>query len=57
MRQTRMAKGDFNISRRSSHADLNTAYGAVKVRMPNRQKTLSNKGKIKFTMNFHDGSR
>src|SRR2546430_1545247 len=57
MRQTRMAKGDFHISRRSSHADFNIAYSEVKVRMPNQLKTPSNKGKIKFDVSFHDGFR
>jgi hypothetical protein len=52
-----MAKGDFNISRRSAHADFNIAYSEVKVRMPNCLKTLSNKGKIKFDVSFHDGFR
>src|SRR5437879_4130757 len=57
MRQTRMAKGDFHISRRPSHADFNIAYSEVKVRMPNQLKTPSNKGKIKFDVSFHDGFR
>src|SRR5437016_8758255 len=56
MRQTRMAKGDFHISRRPSHADFNIAYSEVKVRMPNQLKTPSNKGKIKFDVSFHDRS-
>ena len=55
VRQTRMTKGDFHISRRSSHADFNIAYSEVKVSTPNSYKSPSSKGKIKFTMSFHDG--
>src|SRR5437016_14531924 len=57
MRQTRMAKGDFHISRRPSHADFNIAYSEVKVRMPNQLNTPSNKGKIKLDVSFHDRFR
>jgi hypothetical protein len=37
MRQTSMAKGDFHISRRAVHPDLNLTKSDVKVRRQNRK--------------------
>jgi len=57
VRQTRMTKGDFHISRRSSHADFNITHSEVKVRTLDNLKSPSNKGNIKFAVSFRDGFR
>src|SRR5713226_5282185 len=44
MRKAPVAKGDFHISRRTTHSDLNVTKNDVKVRTENRRKSPAKSG-------------